>query len=124
MNGKGLALGCSLGLVAALMLVVVAGLSGGYAQHIDLVGGGSTPAQQQTTSIVSQVVGSAPTANTGSGPTGQASVQTTETASAQPTPSASGEGVSLAALLSPLVLGVVIGGAFYGLYSRRLDREE
>lgn len=122
MNGKGLILGCSLGLLAALMVVAVAGLSGGYAQHIDLVGGASTTAQQPSTAgITTQAVGSAPTAN--SGPVGQAGVQTSEPVSTQSASPVSG-GTSLPALLSPLILGVVIGGAFYGLYSRRLDREE
>ena len=114
MRGRGFLLGSTLGILAAVILIVVVGISGTAAHHIDLI-----PAVSQTlqpgASPSTQVVG--PTAST-TQPGSQASNQGGPTVASL----ASG-GSPLIETLTTLAVAGAIGALVYGFSARRLNSD-
>jgi ABC-type antimicrobial peptide transport system permease subunit len=114
MRGRGFLLGSALGILSAVILIGLVGISGTAAHHIDLI-----PTSGQTL-------------NSGSTPSSQAVGPTTSLV--QPGSQATSQGEPIVAIsagggspplqiLTTLVVAIAVGALFYGFYARRLDAE-
>jgi hypothetical protein len=113
--------GASAGVLFALLFVAGASLLGPAASHIDLVNsaapatpqsGIATPSGSQVTMVV----------------TGQATTEAVPAPASAPSFSSlsalsNDSGSSLGLLFLPILLGVLIGALFYGLFTRRANAE-
>jgi len=121
MKTGGFLIGASAGLLIALLFVGGASLLGPSALHIDLVHAATSPSGQSGLSTPS---GSQATVF----PTGQVTSEATQASTPGPSISSvnalsTDSGTSLGLLFLPILLGVLIGAAFYGVFLRRTYAE-
>jgi len=112
MKGGGFLLGVFIGVILALGLVLLVGVSGMSTHRIDLLPGGT------------ETQGSVSPTSQGVGPTTALSQQGSgENSVGLPVTSVSSGGAPLLQAVTTLVVAAGIGTMFYGLYARRLDAE-
>jgi len=123
MNFRRPVMGAASGLLLAVVLIAGVSLVGAGSQHFDLLRASTPGAESGGFTTGGQPVG------TGASP--QTSTQTAESTSAgsaaAPISSLANltnqGGGTIALLLLPVLLGAALGGLFFGIYSRRVDRE-
>jgi hypothetical protein len=111
MNLRATLVGAASGLLLAVILIAGVSLAGGGTSHVDL-GTSNSPQVGQVSPLSSG--GTADTAQTAQAPA--PSISSLDDLTSH------GAG-SIGLLLLPIILGVVLGAFFYGLYTRRVDAE-
>jgi hypothetical protein len=123
MKERGFVVGASAGLLIALMFVAGASLLGSATSHIDLVHAASPPVAASGSGLSTPAGSQVTTPPTVQVTTEAALPSTTGPSISSVSALSTDSGTSLGLLFVPILVGILIGALFYGLFTRRANAE-